>query len=49
MNCMVYIDLRPFQCALLRWFKAFKAGTFSVEEDTRPGRPKYRDIIYTLY
>ena len=22
------------------WFKGFKAGTFSVEDDTRPGRPK---------
>ena len=22
------------------WVKAFKAGTFSVEDDTRPGRPK---------
>ena len=23
-----------------RWVKAFKAGKFSVEGDTRPGRPK---------
>ena len=23
-----------------RWVKAFKAGKFSVEDDTRPGRPK---------
>ena len=23
-----------------RWLKAFKAGKFSVEDDTRPGRPK---------
>ena len=23
-----------------RWFKAFKAGKFSVEDDTCPGRPK---------
>ena len=23
-----------------RWVKAFKAGTFSVEDDIRPGRPK---------
>ena len=22
------------------WVKAFKAGKFSVEDDTRPGRPK---------
>ena len=25
---------------VFRWVKAFKAGKFSVEEDTRPGRPK---------
>ena len=37
MNCVVYIDLRPFQCAQV---KAFKAGKFSVEDDSRPGRPK---------
>ena len=30
MNCVVYMDLRPFP----------KAGKFSVENDTRPGRPK---------
>ena len=36
MNCVVYMDLRPFQCAqMFRWVKA---GKFSV--DTRPGRPK---------
>ena len=23
-----------------RWVKAFKAGKFSIEDDTRPGRPK---------
>ena len=40
MNCMVYMDLRPFQCAQFRWVNAFKAGKFSVENDTRPGRPK---------
>ena len=41
MNCVVYMDLRPFQCAqFFRWVKAFKAGKFSVEDDTRPGRPK---------
>ena len=34
MNCMVYMDLRPFQCA------QFLGGKFSVEDDTRPGRPK---------
>ena len=40
MNCVVYMDLRPFQCTVFRWVKAFKAGKFSVEDDTRPGRPK---------
>ena len=40
MNCVVYMDLRPVQCAVLRWVKAFKAWKFSVEDDTRPGRPK---------
>ena len=25
---------------VFRWVKAFKAGKFSVEHDTRPGRPK---------
>ena len=41
MNCVVYMDLRPFQCAqFLKWVKAFKAGKFSVEDDTPPGRPK---------
>ena len=39
MNCVVYMDLRPFQCAVFRWVKAFKAGKFSVENDTRAGRP----------
>ena len=32
MNCVVYMDLR--------WVKAFKAGKFSVEDDTHPGRPE---------
>ena len=40
MNCVVYMDLIPFQCAVFRWVKAFKAGKFSVEDDIRPGRPK---------
>ena len=38
--CGIYMDLRPFQCAVFRWVKAFKAGKFSVENDIRPGRPK---------
>ena len=25
---------------IFRWVKALKAGKFSVEDDTRPGRPK---------
>ena len=25
---------------VFRWVKAFKAGKYSVEDDTRPGRPK---------
>ena len=25
---------------VFRWVKAFKAGKFSVEDDTLPGRPK---------
>ena len=33
MNCVVYMDLRPFQCTVFRWVKAFKDGKF-------PGRPK---------
>ena len=36
MNCVVYMDLKPF----FGWVKAFKAGKFSVEDDTHPGRPK---------
>ena len=27
-------------CTVFRWVEAFKAGKFSVEDDTRPGRPK---------
>ena len=41
MNCVIYMDLRPFQCTqFLGRLKAFKAGKFSVEDDTCPGRPK---------
>ena len=41
MNCVVYMDLRPFQCAqFLGGLKLLKLGNFSVEDDTRPGRPK---------
>ena len=27
-------------CTVFRWVKAFKAGKFSLEDDTHPGRPK---------
>ena len=38
---MVYLDLRPFQCAQFFWWvKAFKAGKFSVEYNNHPERPK---------
>ena len=41
MNCLVYMALRPFQCApFFGWVKAFKARKFSVEDDTRHGRLK---------
>ena len=41
MNCVVYMDLRPFQCAqFLGGLKLLKLGSFSVEDHTRPGRPK---------
>ena len=49
MKCVVYMDLRPFQCAqFLGGLKLLKLGNkehtrgkgFSVEDDTRPGRPK---------
>ena len=41
MNCVVYMDLRPFQSAqFLGGLKLLKLTFFSVEDDTRPGRPK---------
>ena len=43
MNCMVYMDLRPFQCTqILGGLKLLisKAGKFSVEDNTCPVRPK---------
>ena len=27
-------------CTVFRWVKAFKAGKFSIEDDTHPGKPK---------
>ena len=40
MNCVVYMDLSLFQCAQFLSGLKFKAGKFSVEDDTRPGRPE---------
>ena len=37
---MVYMDLSISMRTVFRWVKAFKAGKFSVEDDTRPGKPK---------
>ena len=38
--CGIYGPPTTSVCTVFRWVKAFKAGKFSVEEDTRPGRPK---------
>ena len=35
-SCLCTISM----CTVFRWVKAFKAGKCSVEDDTRPGRPK---------
>ena len=40
MNCVVYGPQTISMHTVFRWVKAFKAGKFSVETDTRPGRPK---------
>ena len=42
MNCVVYADLRPFQCAqFLGGLKLLKLGNFLLKnDDTRPGRHK---------
>ena len=40
MNCVVYMDQTITMRTVFRWVKAFKAGKYSVEDDTRPGRPK---------
>ena len=37
MNCVVYMDQTISVRTVFRWFKA---GKFSVEDDTLPGRPK---------
>ena len=38
--CGIYGPQTISMRIVFRWVKAFKAGKFSVEDDTRPGRPK---------
>ena len=38
--CDIYGPQTISMRTVFRWVKAFKAGKFSVEYDTRPGRPK---------
>ena len=38
--CGIYGPQTISMCTVFRWVKAFKAGKFFVEDDTRPGRPK---------
>ena len=38
--CDIYGPQTISMRTVFRWVKAFKAGKFSVEDDTRPGRPK---------
>ena len=38
--CGIYGPQTISMRTVFRWAKAFKAGKFSVEDDTRPGRPK---------
>ena len=38
--CGIYGPQTISMRTVVRWVKAFKAGKFSVEDDTRPGRPK---------
>ena len=38
--CGIYGPQTISMGTVFRWVKAFKAGKFSVEDDTRPGRPK---------
>ena len=37
--CCIYGPQTISMCTDFRWVKAFKAGKFSVEDDTHPGRP----------
>ena len=38
--CGIYGSQTISMHTVFRWVKAFKTGKFSVEDDTRPGRPK---------
>ena len=38
--CALYEPQNISMSTVFRWVKAFKAWKFSVEDDTRPGRPK---------
>ena len=38
--CGIYGPQTISTHTVLRWVKSFKAGKLSVEDDTRPGRPK---------
>ena len=38
--CGIYGPQTTSMRTIFRWVKAFKAGKFSIEDDTRPGRPK---------
>ena len=38
--CGIYGLQTSSMRTVFRWVKAFKTGKFSVEDDTRPGRPK---------
>ena len=38
--CGIYGSQTISMRTVFRWVKAFKAGKFSVEDDTHPGRPK---------
>ena len=43
--CSIYGPQTISMRTVFRWVKAFKAGKFSVEDDTRPGRPKTKANI----
>ena len=43
--CGIYGSQTISMRAVFRWVKAFKAGKFSFEDDTHPGRPKTKANI----